>query len=99
MCGGMGAAMQRVVVPSLMAAAVFGGVFFGGAGVVAASTAPTATPAHADVAGDVQACVLKKGLTVSSSDVANCQNAVIADLAKQAGSATSATSRGVALST
>lgn len=87
----MGRLMQRVVARCLAAMAVLGGCFFGGTGMALANTAPTATPVHADVSGDVQSCVLKKGSTVTPSDVANCQNAAIANLAKQSAGVTSAT--------
>ena len=41
----VGNIMREVIIRSLLATAVLGGVFFGG-GVAAASPAPAATPAH-----------------------------------------------------
>lgn len=41
--------MQRVIIRSLCAIAVLGGLFFGGASVAAANPVPTATPPHPQV--------------------------------------------------
>jgi len=41
--------MQRVIIRSLTATAVLGGLLFGGASVAAANPVPTATPTHTQV--------------------------------------------------